>query len=124
MCQSGVHVFLTGVVLPPVPDVSAWCPCYPYKYRCFSSTCSFDAQPGVHAIPTGAGVVLQPVPDAQPGVHAILTGAGFALPPVKNNNNNNNNNNKSNLYSAFDTNGILTTLYIVITYIQMQYVHV
>ena len=36
-----------------------------------------------------------------------------------------NNNNKSNLYIApFDTNGILTALYIVITYIQMQYVHI
>ena len=40
----------------------------------------------------------------------------------------NNNNNKimiNLIYIAqFDTNGILTALYIVITYIQMQYVHV
>ena len=32
---------------------------------------------------------------------------------------------KNLIYIAqFDTNGILTALYIVITYIQMQYVHV
>ena len=54
----------------------------------------------------------------------------------RNNNNNNNNNNNDNnnniiiiiiniIYiDQFDTNGILTALYIVITYIQMQYVHV
>ena len=54
----------------------------------------------------------------------------------RNNNNNNNNNNDNNnnniiiiiinlIYiDQFDTDGILTALYIVITYIQMQYVHV
>ena len=35
-----------------------------------------------------------------------------------------NNNIKSNLLVQFDTNGILTALYIVTTYIQMQYVHI
>ena len=36
----------------------------------------------------------------------------------------NNDDNNNNLYSAVDTNSILTVLCIVIQYIQMQYVHI